>query len=145
MTMYRHTQVGYVLIISLVVAMLGVAAAVITLGHRSGPLWILGVLLGVTVLLVSSMTTEVDARGVRCRFGLGLIRRTIALDEIAEVSIVRPHWMYGWGLRLVPGGWLWRVSGLNAVQLRLRSGKLFQIGTDDAEGLSRAITRRLTS
>jgi hypothetical protein len=141
---YRHTQIGYALIAALGAGMFAVARATTILGSLSAPLWIAAALMGVALLLLPSLTTVVDAQGVRCYFGVGLIRRSVPMAEIAEVSIVRPHWLYGWGVRLIPGGWLWRVSGLSAVQLRLRSGKLFQIGTDDAQGLSGAIARRLS-
>jgi hypothetical protein len=74
-----------------------------------------------------------------------MIRRTIALADIQSVRTVRNPWYYGWGLRLIPGGWMWNVSGLDAVELKLRSGKLFRIGTDEPELLRSAILSALRS
>ena len=68
-----------------------------------------------------------------------LISREIRVSEILGVSAVRNPWTYGWGLRLIPGGWLWNVSGLDAVELQLRNGTLFRIGTDEPDALHAAI------
>ena len=45
----------------------------------------------------------------------------------------------GWGIRLIPNGWLWNVSGLGAVELSLVNGQRFRIGTDEPEQLATAI------
>ena len=90
-----------------------------------------------------SLEVRVDEDAVRLRFGVGLIRRTIALDRIESTARVRNRWWYGWGIRLTPHGWLWNVAGLDAVELRLTDGKLFRIGTGDPEGLQGALEARL--
>ena len=99
----------------------------------------------VALLLASfgSLEVRVDEEAVKLRFGVGLIRRTIALDRIESAARVRNRWWYGWGIRLTPHGWLWNVAGLDAVELRLTDGKLFRIGTDDPEGLQGALEARL--
>ena len=53
---------------------------------------------------------------------------------------VRNKWIYGWGIRRLPGGWMYNVWGLDAIELDLVSGKRFRIGTDDPDGLLAAIT-----
>jgi hypothetical protein len=79
-------------------------------------------------------------RNVICYFGPGLIRKKIALADIREVHAVRNSWVAGWGIHWMPGRyWLWNVSGLDAVELTLTSGKKFRIGTDEPESLIRAI------
>lgn len=99
----------------------------------------------VALLLASfgSLEVRVDEEAVKLRFGVGLIRRTIALDRIESAARVRNRWWYGWGIRLTPHGWLWNVAGLDAVELRLTDGKLFRIGTGDPEGLQGALEARL--
>lgn len=99
----------------------------------------------VALLLASfgSLEVRVDEEAVKLRFGVGLIRRTIALDRIESAARVRNRWWYGWGIRLTPHGWLWNVAGLDAVELRLTDGKLFRIGTGDPEGLEGALEARL--
>jgi hypothetical protein len=49
------------------------------------------------------------------------------------------RWRNGFGIRIGPGFWLYNVSGLDAVELRLRSDEVRRIGTDDPEGLAAAL------
>jgi hypothetical protein len=135
---YRHTQVGYLMIAVLAAGVAGLSAS---LAFGSGPKALVAVVgvLGLCLLLFPTLTAVVQGDRLQCFFGLGLIRREISVAEIRAVSVVRNPWTYGWGLRLIPGGWLWNVSGLDAVELRLQSGKLFRIGTDEPQALHAAI------
>jgi len=81
----------------------------------------------------------VDGRSVTARFGPGLIRRRIELDQVRAVWPVNNLWWYGWGIHLTPYGWLYNVSGLDAVAITLQNGKRFALGTDDPHGLVAAI------
>jgi len=137
-TDYRHTQVGYLTIGLFGLALLALAISAVASSAPPGILVGLGIL-AVCIVLFPSLTTEVQEGRVRCYFGFGLIRRTISLEEVVTSSIVRNHWFFGWGIRWIPGGSLWNVSGLSAVELKLQSGRVFRIGTDDPEGLHHAI------
>jgi hypothetical protein len=57
--------------------------------------------------------------------------------------VVKNPWYYGWGIRLIPGGWLYNVSGFWAVELQMKNGKRYRIGTDDAEGLAKSLEAAL--
>jgi len=52
---------------------------------------------------------------------------------------VKNPWYYGWGIRFTPHGWLYNVSGLHAVEIELKNGKKYRIGTDVPENLEKAI------
>lgn len=134
---YRHTQVGWVI--------LGVAAAVVALGWSTLPPGAPGtpmlVIASLIVLLFGTLAVEVDHEAVRLRFGVGLIRKRIPLRDVQSWGAVRNPWYCGWGIRMGPGGVLWNVSGLDAVQLALGDGKRFRIGTDEPAALVSAITR----
>ena len=45
------------------------------------------------------------------------------------------------GSHLTPYGWLYNVSGWDAVAITLRNGRKFSLGTDDPQGLTEAIQR----
>jgi hypothetical protein len=49
-------------------------------------------------------------------------------------------WLNGFGIRVRPGRRLYNVSGLDAVELRLKTGDIRRIGTDDPRGLAAALT-----
>ena len=87
----------------------------------------------------SRMNVTVTAETVTVAFGRGWPRRTIYRSAVVSHAQVRNRWWYGWGLRWLPGGMLWNVWGLDAVELVLDNGRRFRIGTDDPEGLSSAL------
>jgi len=55
------------------------------------------------------------------------------------VRVVRNSWLQGFGIRMAPGFRLYNVSGLDAVDLQLKSGEIRRIGTDDPQGLLSAL------
>ncbi len=72
-------------------------------------------------------------------FGIGLIKKKVPLAQIIACEPIRIRWRYGWGIHLTPYGWLYNVSGLDAVAITLRTGRKFALGTDDPHGLAAAI------
>jgi hypothetical protein len=51
----------------------------------------------------------------------------------------RNHWWNGFGIRSGSGFRLYNVSGLDAVELHLKSHDVRRIGTDDPQGLADAL------
>lgn len=135
---YRHTQVGIVIVLTTALAALAVILA-ITAGSLPTPFVALAAVLLACLVLFASLTVVVDDATVSIRFGPGLIRRSFALAEIRAVTAVRNRWYYGWGIRMLSRGWLYNVSGLDAVEIELADGRAHRIGTDDAAALAAAI------
>ena len=96
------------------------------------------VLVAVAVVF-SSLTVEVSDHELRWYFGPGFWTYRLPLDEIQEVAVVRNHWWNGLGIRMGSGFRLYNVSGLDAVELRLKSNEIRRIGTDDPQGLAGAL------
>ena len=139
MQTYRHRQTG--LLLPLV---LGSAAALTMIALIRTPQRSLVTILVLAVLLLSmgllwALTVEVTADHVIVWFGPGLIHRRFRLDAIRHARIVRNPWYYGWGVRLIPDGWLFNVSGFDAVELELENNHRFRIGTDAPQQLLVAI------
>lgn len=143
MNNYRHTQVGWSILVP-VFLIIAVAAAVplIVRSQSTVPLLVTALLI-VVVALFSTLTVTVTDHWLTCHFGIGLISRRILLSDVRSVKAVRNKWFYGWGIRLTPHGWLWNVSGLDAVEITLTNDKKFRIGTDEPEQLSSAIRRQI--
>jgi hypothetical protein len=135
--MYRHTQIGYLTLIVILVAALGIA---VSLPNETRPV-ALGVaaLLVIIAVLFSSLTVEVGDGELRFHFGPGFWRKRIALSDVAAVTPTHNSWWEGWGIRFTPRGMLYNVSGTNAVEIELRSGRQFRIGTDEPAPLAQAI------
>ena len=89
--------------------------------------------------LFSSLTVEVSEHEFHWHFGPGIWRYRIALADIESVRIVRNKWWNGFGIRMRPGFRLYNVSGLDAVEIRLKTGDIRRIGTNDAQGLAAAL------
>ena len=89
--------------------------------------------------LFHSLTVRVTSNDISIAFGAGWIRKEFMIDHIEHASIVRTRWYHGWGIKMIRGGWLFNVSGFDAVQLNMRDGKIYQIGTDQPEQLLAAI------
>jgi hypothetical protein len=101
--------------------------------------------MSVALLLFHNLTAAVDHDGIRIAYGIGIINRRVRHQDILQCSQVKNSWWWGWGIRKIPGGWMWNVSGLSAVELKLKNGRVFRIGTDEPERLAAAIMERLAS
>ena len=143
MAAYHHTQPGTLnrMIVGAFFLVLMALAAFLGDGDPTA-LWVMLMVCGILLLalvLFHAMTVEVRHGRLRIRFGIGLIRKTIPVRDIERVEPVRNRWWYGWGIRLTPHGWLFSVSGLDAVQLHMRDGRGYRIGTDEPAKLCAAI------
>jgi hypothetical protein len=136
---YKHTQIGTVILV-----LLAVMVPIVIWSMVNRWVWI-GGLTGLGLLLIAivfgTLTVELSSDKIACWFGPGLIRKEFVLAEITVVETVRYPWYYGWGIRLTPRGWMFNVSGLDAVEITLRSDKHFLIGTDRPNRLASAISQ----
>jgi hypothetical protein len=134
---YRHTQRGTLI----VVVMLVVSLIAVTLGffvHRA-------LMFSIPILLISgwlfhSLTIEVTESELRWRFGPGLIRKSVLLSDIVSARCVETSFLEGWGIHLSRFGWLYNVSGKQAVAFTMMNEKRFALGTDEPAELVRVIT-----
>ena len=143
MTDYQHTQRGTLILTTVGLACLMTLAITIGIGMKQPLAAILPgavlLLLVVCLVLFGSLTVQIARGEISVAFGPGVIRKRIAVSEISHAEVVRNKWYYGWGIRLTPHGWLYNVSGLDAVEIHLRSGRKFRIGTDEPQQLHAAI------
>jgi len=133
---YEHTQIGHVIIWSLVAIILIASGGLIS--HRTPPI-IVSIVLLVCLVLFYRLKITIHEDFLCASFGPGIIRKRLRLAEIVECEPIRIRWWYGWGIHLTPRGWLYNVSGFDAVAITLRDGKKFAFGTNDPHGLAAAI------
>lgn len=134
---YQHTQIGTVTVVAfgvIVLIMLLVGIGTGDLRH----LLILPPLLGIGAVF-ARLTIRIDHRTLQASFGWGWPRKQVPLDRIESARVVRNPWYYGYGIHLTPRGVLYNTSGSGGVEVRLRSGKRFRLGSDQPEALCRAI------
>lgn len=153
MNSYKHTQIGYLmLVVTLVVLALFTWAQMTTRAetpsYDSGTnLLVTGIMVFILLILVAftTLTVAVDEEYLRVKFGYGIFRKRFSLKEIASVTSVKNHWYYGWGIRLWlwPKMWIYNVSGFEAVEIITKNGKRYRIGTDEPSELEAAIKKGL--
>jgi hypothetical protein len=77
------------------------------------------------------------------KFGIGLFRKKFYFKDIRDCSMEKNPWYYGWGIRKIPGGWLYHVSGSWSVQLNMKDGRMYRIGTGEPKKLAEFIKSRI--
>ena len=138
MKTYQHTQFGWVTALTTGAVGLAILLNAASVPHPAYLPWV-----GAGILLVgalfSTLTIAIEDGLLRASLGPGLIQKKVRLAEIASVRPIPVRWWYGWGIRLMPHGWLYNVSGWEAVEITLRNGRRFCLGTDEPEDLRKAI------
>ena len=151
---YRHSQVATLMIylIGLIMLIGIVAISIISVMVAVEPVWILPVIglltvatLGGCLAIFYKLTVEVKDGVLSFWFGTGLIRKNFPVREIVTARPVRNRWWHGWGIHGFGGGTLYNVSGFDAVEIELVSGKKLRIGTDEPQELTEAINEVLGS
>ena len=141
---YNHTQLGTVVLVCLLIPVL----IIIVVSSLDQWLWVTRIVLVFLIacgVLFASLTVEVRRERIACWFGPGLIRKQWPVSEVRSIARVQNRWFYGWGIRRTPTGWLYNVSGFDAVEIELASGASVRIGTDEPRELERAIRRAMKS
>lgn len=134
---YSHTQIGRlpIILLGLLLAITG-AVMIASLEPVAAGIF---VFIALVAANFATLTVLVDGGGVHLRFGIGLIRKSFPAHRIRSVEAAKVSLIYGWGIRLMPGGWLFRISGLEVVAIEMDNGRKYRVGTDEPEALVRAI------
>jgi len=155
MALYKHTQIGYLtLVVMLVVLVLFAWVHITALAEPtsvdSGPNFAVTAIMALILFILASfatLTASIDENYLRIKFGYGIFARKFALNQIASVQAVKNRWYYGWGMRVWfwPYMWIYNVSGFDAVEIIMKNGKVYRIGTDVPSELEAAIKRAINS
>ncbi|MEK6856085.1 MAG: hypothetical protein AABX66_02940 [Nanoarchaeota archaeon] len=88
-----------------------------------------------------SLRVIIDEKYLRIKFGYGIYQKKFLLNDIVSAKTVKNHWYFGWGIRrgLWPKMWIYNVSGFDAVEIKLKNGKTYRIGTDEPKKLEQTI------
>jgi len=143
-TKYEHTQIGYTIIwVALGVAVFLAITGIFAQGGP-GTFLIIEVILLICAVVFCKLTIRIDDKILHGHLGLGLSESRCSSLKSAHAKPIRIRWWYGWGIHLTPYGWLYNVSGLDAVAIRLRDERKFALGADDPEALVDAIERLIS-
>jgi len=99
-----------------------------------------GLIIGWALLMMSSLTVTVNQEAIRLRFGPGMWKKSIPLENVINCRPTRNFWAHGWGIHYLGNGcWLYNISGLDAVEIIFKDGKRTRIGTDEPHRLADVI------
>lgn len=150
---YKHTQIGYLMLVVFLFVSIIFTWAYIT--ARAEPpsvnsgtnLLVTTVMILVFFVLLSfiTLTVFIDEKYLKIKFGYGIFRKKFLLNEIVSATSVKNHWYYGWGIRLClwPKMWIYNISGFDAVEIIMRNGKVYRIGTNVPNELEAAINKAI--
>ena len=127
MILYKHTQIGYLmLVITLVVlvlfAWLQITARAETPSYDSGTNFAITAIMALILFILisfSTLTVLIDEQFLKIRFGWGIFRKNFPC--------------------------IFNVSGFDAIELTMKNGIIYRIGTDEPEKLEAAIKQIIRS
>ncbi len=94
--------------------------------------------------LFYGMATYVDDYQILVSFGIGLIRKRINISNVERMNVVTNPWYYGWGIRFIPHGMLYNISGWQALELKFKGeNRTLRIGSKDPMQLMNEINKRM--
>ncbi|NVJ59567.1 MAG: hypothetical protein HWE27_04210 [Gammaproteobacteria bacterium] len=139
---YQNKQTGTALLF--VTVSIAVIILVLAPDSRDYVLWPAIITLGLVSFLFHSLNIKVSDNEINWSFGPGFWKKTLKITDIKSVRVINTKWYYGLGIRYIPSGWLYTVSGTTAVQLELNDGTKINLGTNDSENLVNVIESKLT-
>jgi hypothetical protein len=146
MIKYKRFQFGWVIIIIYQIIIVWMTFAYVY-QWGNNPVDIYGyifflVLFGGILSGFYGMTVIVTDKHLKIKFGIGFYTKKIDLTTISSVTVKKYPVYYGYGIRIIPGGLLYNVSGTNAIEIKLKNKKnIIQIGTNDWDNLKEAIEK----
>lgn len=135
---YRHAQQAYMPVL-MWAGFVIVLAIIVPTDERAPWIGVFTAVITAVMLLFSRLTVTVTNDLITTAFGFGWPKHTEKVSGVVAVREVRNSWIHGWGIRKISGGWMYNVSGYDAVELDLASGKKFRIGTDEPTDLAATI------
>lgn len=96
----------------------------------------------VCLLIFYKISITIDNSCLSFSLGIGFINKTFRITDIKSCKAVRNPAYYGIGIRLLPDGWLYNVSGLYAIELTLKNKKSkIRIGTNNPYEIAEIVSK----
>jgi len=139
--MYKHTQIGLLMYVIFLPIIFGLLISFYFFANYF--ILVLSAFMALTLFIFRSLSVELSGAMLKFHFGPGLIKNSISFDQIVSVKSVRNPWYFGWGIHWFGRGWLYNISGFDAVEICLKNNKVVRIGTDEPKRLENAINAAL--
>ena len=130
MEKYKEFQFGWILFIFVVPAHVLVNYLYLAgIGNKpmsSGSIVFGNIVLTSLYILFYGLTTRLTNDILSVSFGIGIIKKKISIKRIAGVQETQNNILYGWGLRFIPNGIMYNISGSAAVELKFNDSELLK-------------------
>ena len=146
---YKHIQFSYLILVFTLAVFVLFASVYISASAEpdstdSGPNFAITFIMGLILFILASFVSFqviIDGVYLRIKFSFGIYQKKFSLNEIISAKTIKNHWYYGWGIRiwLWPKMWIYNVSSFDAVEIKLKNGKTYRIGTDEPKKLEQII------
>ncbi len=150
---FRYTQVGILTIIMILLAAAFTAFVFdsglkSTEGQDAAILKVTGILVaGVFVLALASFysfTIQIADGKLKFWFGFGVGGKSFPVEGIRSVETVKNPWYYLWGIKSIPGVWLYSIApGGRAIELIFKDNRKIHLGTNRPEEIKRRLDKAI--
>ena len=94
------------------------------------------------LLTFYKLTISIDSTSISFKMGVGIVSGKFLIADVQSCKPVKNNPLYGIGIRFINGGWLYNVTGLQAIELSFKNKKeIVRIGTDKPEEISEIINK----
>jgi hypothetical protein len=107
-----------------------------------GVLSFVALIMIICLLIFYKLTIYIDDTYIKFKLGIGLIAKKYLISDIQNCKSVHNNPIYGVGIRKIPKGWLYNVTGLSAIELSFKNQKsIVRIGTNQPDKIAEEISR----
>jgi hypothetical protein len=140
----KYTQFGTFSVAIMLPLLLLFTGLLIKSGVTNSPEFYINALLVLTfiicLLIFYKLTIIVNKTNVSFKLGIGLIGKSYNISNLKSCRPVTNSPFYGIGIRMLPDGWLYNVTGLKAIELQFRNKKsVVRVGTNRPEEISELV------
>lgn len=144
----KYTQFGTFSLIAMGSALIFCIVMMIITGFNDlAPFGILSFVvmtLLICLLIFYKLTITIDDTYIRFSLGTGLIARKYLISDIQSCKSVSNNPLYGIGIRKIPKGRLYNVTGLKAIEIKFKNSKsIVRIGTNHPDEISGIISKMI--
>ena len=150
---FRYTQVGILTILMILLAAAFTAFVFAsglksTEGQDATILKVTGlVVAGVFVLALASFysfTIQIADGKLNFWFGFGVGGKSFPIEGIRSVETVKNPWYYFWGIKSIPGGWLYSITpGGRAIEMIFKDNRKIHLGTNRPEEIKQRLDKAI--
>lgn len=145
----KYTQIGTMSILIMVPLFFLFTGMAIRSGLANKPDFLILAFVSFLMLLCCltfyKITITVSSTQVSFKMGIGLFGKTYQMSDIRQCRPVSNSFIAGIGIKMLPNGWLYNVSGIKAIELQFKSKySIVRIGTNKPEEISEYIQSIVT-